>query len=63
MTVRNKFRTFEEEWKDFLPVKDLTILKLQAFIGLPKKYLERAKLVDKGGLSRVESWFVALLPD
>lgn len=58
--VRNKFRIFEEEWKDFLLVKDLAIPRLQAFIGLPEKYLKRAKLVDEGGLSTVESWFVAL---
>ena len=59
MAIRDKFKIFEGEWKDFLPVKDLAIPRLQAFIELSKKYLERAKLVD-GGLSTVESWFVAL---
>lgn len=60
VTVRNKFRLFEEEWKDFLPIKELAIPRLQAFIGLPEAYLERTRLVDEGGLSIVESWFVAL---
>ena len=60
VTIRDKFRMFEGERKDFLPVKDLAIPRLQAFLGLPKKYLKRAKLVDDGGLSTVESWFVAL---
>ena len=60
MAIRDKFRTFEGEWKDFLPVKDLAIPKLQAFIELPERYLERTKLVDEGGMSIVESWFVAL---
>ncbi len=60
VTVRNKFRVFEGKWKNFLPVKDLAIPRLQAFIRLPEAYLERAKLVDERGLSTVESWFVAL---
>lgn len=60
MTIRNKFRIFESEWKDFLSVEDLAIPRLQAFIGLPEKCLERVKLVDEGGLSMVESSFVAL---
>ena len=60
MVIRDKLRKFEVEWKDFLPVKDLAIPRLQAFIELLEKYLERAKLVDERGLSTVESWFVAL---
>ena len=34
VALRDKFRTFEEEWKDFLPVKDLAIPRLQAVIRL-----------------------------
>ena len=60
VTVRNKFRLFEEEWKNFLPIKDLVIPRLQTFIRLPEAYLERARLVDERGLSIVESWYVAL---
>ena len=60
VAIRDKFRAFEGEWKDFLPVKDLAIPRLQAFIELPERYLERTKLVDEGGMSTVESWFVTL---
>ena len=60
VAIRDKFKTFEGEWKDFLPIKDLAIPRLQAFIELPKRYLERAMLVDEGGMSTVESWYVAL---
>ena len=61
MAIRDKFRTFEGEWKDFLPVKDIAIPRLRAFIGLPERYLERTKLVDEGGMSMVESWYVAMI--
>ena len=60
MALRDKFRTFEEEWKDFLLVKDLVIPKLQTAIGLSKRFLERNQLVSEGGRSTIESWYVAL---
>ena len=60
MAIREKFKTFEGEWKDFLPDKDLAIPRLHAFIGLPERYLERIKVVDEGRMSTVESWYVAL---
>ena len=59
VAIRDRFKIFEREWKDFLLVNDLAITKLQGFIKLPERYLERAKLAD-GGMSTVESWFVAL---
>ena len=59
MAIRDKFRTFEWESKDFLLVKDLAIPSLQVFIELPERYFERTKLVD-GGISMVEAWFLAL---
>lgn len=31
MAIRDKFRTFEGEWKDFLPVKDLAIPRLRGY--------------------------------
>ena len=48
VAIRDKFKAFKGEWKDFLPVKDLAIPRLQAFIGLTERYLERTKLVDGG---------------
>lgn len=60
VSLRDKFRTFEEEWKDFLPIRDLAIPRLQATIGLSNRLLEKAKLVNEGGKGIVESWYVAL---
>ena len=60
MALRDRFRTFEDEWKDFLLVKDLVIPRLQVVIGLLERFLERKQLMNEGGKNIVESWYVAL---
>ena len=47
VVLRDRFKIFEE-WKNFLPVKDLVIPRLQAVIGLSERFLERNQLVSGG---------------
>ena len=59
VALRDRFRAFEE-WKDFLPIKDLVIPRLQAVVELSERFLERNQLVSGGGKDTVESWYVTL---
>ena len=61
MALKDRFKTFEEEWKGFFPVK--VIPRLQAVIGLSERFLERNQLVNGGGKSTIESWYLALTKD
>lgn len=60
VSLRDKFRTFEGMWKDFLPIRDLAIPRLQAAIELSEGSLVKAKLVNEGGNNIIESWYVTL---
>ena len=60
LAVRNKFKAFEAEWEDFLPVRDLTIPRLQVVLKLPDEFLERNELIKEGQNCTVEFWFAAL---
>lgn len=60
LAARNKFRAFDAEWRDFLPIRDLTIPRLQAVLKLSDRFLERNRLIEEGWKCMVGFWFAAL---